>query len=241
MWVVGVGPGDPAYVTQQAAALIEGADVVAGFNLPLETARGWIKNEAILLDYKNQEERLAVIGRLAAEGRRCVVCAQGDASFSGRELVQRVHAVWPAVEVVPGISSIQVVCVRAGLEMERALFLTFHKRGDTSLELHELVEAARAAERHIVVLPRPWDFMPQQIAALLLKEGVARDRPATVYQRLTLPDESVEQSTLTVLAWREEQFSDLSILLLPLPSHRLPVIARSPTQEGRPKQSGVEG
>src|SRR5207248_2823669 len=147
VWVVGVGPGDPAYVTQQAAALIEGADVVAGFNLPLETARGWIKNEAMLLDYKNQEERLAVIGRLAAEGRTCVVCAQGDASFSGRELVQRVQAVWPEAGVVPGISSIQVVCARAGLEMERSLFLTFHKRGDTALELRELVAAARSGER----------------------------------------------------------------------------------------------
>lgn len=212
--VVGVGPGDPSYLTAQAIKLINGADFVAGFNLPLETAAAHVKGEQVLLTYKNQEEELAKLAEEAGRDRRCVVCAQGDASFSGRELIDRVRAVWPQVEVVPGVSSVQVVCARAGLDMERVLFLTFHKRGDTDADRRELIFAAKEGHRDIVVLPRPWDFMPGGMAQLLIDEGVSPERVAAVYQRLTLTGEQVTEATLGDLAQSTEEFSDLSIFLL---------------------------
>lgn len=212
--VAGVGPGDPSYLTAQAMRLISEADVVAGFNLPLETAAGHIKGKQVLLTYKNQEEELAKLAQRAAAGKRCVVCAQGDASFSGRELIDRVRAVWPQVEVVPGVSSVQVVCARTGLEMERALFLTFHKRGDTEPDRRELIAAALEGRRDVIALPRPWDFMPAAMAHLLVDEGVSPKRAALVYQRLTLPGEQVTETDLGALAALPDEFSDLSIFLL---------------------------
>lgn len=214
IWVVGVGPGDPSYLTSQAMTLLKEAEVVAGFNLPLETARGYGKGEQVLLTYKNQEREIAKLADAARTGRRCVVCAQGDPSVSGRELVERVEAVWPRVEVVPGVSSVQVLCARAGLAMERVLFLTFHKRGDTEADRRGFIAAAKARVRDVVALPRPWDFMPADMARLLLEQGLPKDRPVAVYERLTLPGEAVTCTTLGELAAWPEQFSDLSILLL---------------------------
>lgn len=212
--VVGVGPGDPSYLTEQAIKLITEADVVAGFNLPLETAVGYIKGDQVLLTYKNQEDELIKLAQQAKDGRRCVVCAQGDTSFSGRELIDRVRAVWPQVKVVPGVSSVQVVCARAGLEMERVLFLTFHKRGDTEPDRRELIAAAMEGRRDIIALPRPWDFMPASMAQLLLEQGVSPKRAAVVYQRLTLPGEEATETSLQGLAGSATEFSDLSIFLL---------------------------
>jgi len=213
--VVGVGPGDPAYLTAQGIELISTAEVVAGFNLPLETASRHIKGERVLLTYKNQEAELAKLAELARAGRRCVVCAQGDPSFSGHELVERVEAAGAFVEVIPGVSSVQVVCARAGLEMEQVLLFTFHKRGDSEPTLREFLAATRLRERHLIALPRPWDFMPDVMARRLVEEGNPVDRPASVYERLTLPGERVTVTTLGALSAWPEPFSDLSILVVP--------------------------
>ena len=220
VWVVGVGPGDPAYVTQRAASLIADADLVAGFALPLETASLWLQGERMLLEYRNQEAALRTLGERAAAGQRCVVCAQGDPSVSAGELVSRVQAVWPHVEVLPGVSSVLVASARAGLALEESLFITFHKRGDTALDQEELLAEARRGRRNLIVLPRPWDFMPSAIAQSLVDGGVDSGRSVNVYQRLTLPGESACELTLGELAAATTEFSDLSIIVIPKVTQR---------------------
>ena len=74
--------------------------------------------------------------------------------------------------------------------------------------------AARGT-RHLIILPLPWSLMPPQIATLLLESGMPKEQPISVYQRLTLPDESVLHSTLQQLATMPQTFSDLSIVVVP--------------------------
>ncbi len=214
--LVGVGPGDPSYVTHKVAALVAEAEVVAGFATVLAVVDQWITGERLVLIYKNQEALLAELGRRHAAGRRCVVCAYGDLNFSARELIERVERHCGPTLRVPGISSVQVACARAGLAMEETLFLTLHVRGGIERAQAELVAAARANQRHLIALPLPWSFMPPEMAALLLDGGVPGARRVTVYQRLTLPGESATETTLTELAaWSGPAFSDLSIVVLP--------------------------
>jgi cobalt-precorrin-7 (C5)-methyltransferase len=73
-----------------------------------------------------------------------------------------------------------------------------------------------AGARHVVALPTPYDFMPPEIARYLLEQGADPTRAVTVYQRLTLPDESALHTTLGALARDDTAFSDLSILVFPL-------------------------
>lgn len=215
--IVGIGPGNPAYLTLAGRDLIAAADVVAGFRTVLAVVAEHIRGEQVALDYRNQADGLRLVAAALAAGKRAVLCAHGDANFSGSELVALARTTCGEVRLMPGISSVQIACARAQLAMEETLFITFHKRADIANDQAELLATALAGRRNIITLPRPWDFMPAALARLLLDGGVAGERAVTVYERLTLEGEAEHRLTLAGLAARTGEFSDLSIVVLPAP------------------------
>ncbi|MBI4307926.1 MAG: precorrin-6y C5,15-methyltransferase (decarboxylating) subunit CbiE [Chloroflexi bacterium] len=213
--ILGVGPGDSQYMTLRGVELVRQADVVAGFKTVLATADPWISGERLVMDYKNQEDVLARVGQAVAAGKRCVVCAAGDPSVSARELVERVRRACGDVEIVPGISSIQMAAALAGIPFEESLFLTLHKRAPAESDVAELATALQEDRRHLIVLPRPFDLMPADIARRLLAAGVAPSRGVRVYEELARPAQRARSFTLGELAQAQEPFSDLSVLVFP--------------------------
>ena len=213
--LVGVGPGDPEYVTARVAKEIAAADVVAGFATVLAVVEPLITGQRMVLTYRNQEEQLAELARMHASGKRCVVCCYGDVNFSAQELIARVERHCGKVERISGISSVQIACAKGGLAMEETLFFTLHARGGIEVAQQEIVAAAATGKRDLIILPLPWSFMPPQIAVMLLRGGIAGERPVIVYQKLTLPGESETQATVQQLAEWQDEFSDLSIVVLP--------------------------
>lgn len=81
--------------------------------------------------------------------------------------------------------------------------------------------AADAGDRHLLVLVRPYDWMPPQIAGALLERGANPDLDALVLEELTLPEESVERTSLDGLATNadgtDHAYSDRSILAVRAP------------------------
>lgn len=215
--VVGVGPGDPRYLTLRGRELIAAADYVSGFRTVLDTVAEHIRGESLVLDYRNQAEGLRTLAAQAAAGARCVLCAHGDPNFSGGELLALAEQACGPLRLVPGVSSVQIACARAGLAMEETLFITLHKRADITADLEEMRAAALAGRRHLIVLPKPWDVMPVALARDLLACAVPGDRAAVVYERLTLEGEAASSYCLADLAQEERAFSDLSILVLRRP------------------------
>ena len=213
--IVGVGPGDPDLLTLKAQEVIRSADYVAGFETVLGPVRRWIVGEAMPMRYRDQEEVLERLAAHAKAGKRCVVCAWGDLNFSSKELLDRVRR-RADVELIPGISSVQVACARLGLTMETSLFITLHARDGHEEGLRELTEHLKRRSRNLIVLPRPFDLMPADIAERLRDSGIPGDTPLWALQRLSLPDESISEYTLTSLASEEAEFSDLTILAFPL-------------------------
>ena len=212
---VGGGPGDPDLLTLKAQEAIRSADYVAGFETVLGPVRRWIVGEAMPMRYRNQEDVLERLAAHAEAGKRCVVCAWGDLNFSSKELLDRVRR-RASVELVPGISSVQVACARLGLTMETSMFITLHARDGHEEGLRELTEMLRNRGRNLIVLPRPFDLMPATIASLLLDAGIAPETPLYALQRLSLDGESVREYTLASLADEDAEFSDLTILAFPL-------------------------
>ena len=211
---VGVGPGDPDLVTLKARQLIETADVVAGFTAVNRIIHSLIRGERVDLTYPNQTERLDYLAKQHQLGKRCVVCFMGDANFSGYQLLERVEAaVGGRVDLIPGISSAQMVASQARVPFDQTIFVTFHKRGDLEEEKRFLGQALRWG-RHAIVIPRPWDFMPKDIAADLLAQGLPAQTPVSVYQNLCQA-EVVVNSTLGEL---KEECSDMSIVLIRSPA-----------------------
>jgi len=215
---VGIGPGDPRYVTLAVRDVVAEADVVSGFATAVAVVRDWMTGTALPMSYRDQEEVLAQVAEEARAGRRCVVCLYGDLNVSAGELLERVRRHCGEVDLLPGISSVQVALARAGIALEQTLFVTLHARGEVEGRRRELAEAIAAGARHVVALPTPYDFMPRDVAAYLLTRGADPARAVTVYQRLTLPDESALHTTVRQLAEDATAFSDLSILVFPLPS-----------------------
>lgn len=222
---VGAGPGDQAYLTQRAAELIRSADVVAGFDVVVNLVRSIIPATAhiITMDYRDQTDKLQVVAHHHHAGKNCVVVFMGDIHFSGFQYLERVErACGHAVETVPGISSAQILASRGKVCFDETTFITFHRRGDLAPFKRHLVHVLED-NRNAIIIPCPWDFMPKDIAAYLLANGVSSEHPTDVWENLTQREAE----------WRGKlgdctgEFTDMSIMLIrtlnPLASQIEPV------------------
>jgi len=82
--------------------------------------------------------------------------------------------------------------------MEASEFVTLHRSGDLEPDLARLRDGV--GDRHLLVLPRPYDLMPGDVAADLLDAGATGGLEALVLERLTHADEAVTRTTLEDLA-----------------------------------------
>lgn len=215
---IGIGPGDPAYLTSHGRRILSGADVVVGFASVVEYVRSVTDAAWLTCGYDDQTETLVTFAERVAAGEHGAAVLMGDPNVSGYQFLGRIErALDMPVRVVPGISAVQVAASRARTPLEDTTILTLHERGDLSGRLARL--RADAGERHLLVLPRPSDWMPERIATHVLDAGTPPDLDAFVFERLTLDDESRTQVTLEALADRydpdtESAFSDLSVLVV---------------------------
>ena len=218
VYAVGIGPGNLEYLTPRGERAIRDADVVVGFETVVEFAHEKTNADLLTCGYRDEAETLATFADRVADGETGAAVLMGDPNHSGYQFVGKVQAaVERPVRVIPGISSLQVAASRARTPMEETVFVTLHKSGDITPGLRRLRD--EVGDRHLLVLPRPYDWMPEDIAAELLDAGASPSLEALVLERLTHDDEEVTTTTLGKLqALTKESdgdaspFSDLSIL-----------------------------
>jgi len=220
VYAVGIGPGNPEYFTRRGARALREADVVVGFETVVEYVSDETDADLLACGYDDEVATLDRFADRVRAGARGVAVLMGDPNHSSYQFVGKVErAVDGPVRVIPGISSLQVAASRARTPMEDAAFVTLHKRGPIEADLDRLVDAV--GDRHLLVLPRPFDWMPGDIAAHLVGGGGEPGLDALVLERLTHPDEAVTRTTLGELGesaggtGRESTpFSDLSVLVV---------------------------
>ncbi|WP_265111232.1 cobalt-precorrin-7 (C(5))-methyltransferase [Halosolutus halophilus] len=233
VYAVGVGPGNPEYLTPRGERALREADVVVGFTTVVEFVEDETDADLLTCGYKDEADALREFGDRVAAGESGTAVAMGDPNHSGYQFVGKVQdavereadrrSVAPrAVRVIPGISSLQVAASRARTPMEDTEFITLHKSGDLEADMDRLAEAVD--DRHLLVLPRPYDRMPGDIAEFLLAAGATPDLDALVLEKLTHDDEEIHRFTLAELAehaggdGREDTpFSDLVVLAVRQP------------------------
>lgn len=209
---VGAGPGSLEYLTRRGADLISTAEVIAGFNAVVEVVRPLIPADALVvtMGYRDQTTKLLEVATAHRADKRCVVVFMGDIHFSGFQYLERVErACGHAVETVPGISSAQILASRGKVCFDETTFITFHRRGDLAPFKQHLVHVL-ADERNAIVIPRPWDFMPRDVAAFLLTQGIAPGHRVEVWENLT----THEARWSGPLHECTGDFTDMSIMLI---------------------------
>ena len=106
VYVVGIGPGDVYYLTQEAQTVLEHADAICGYKLYLDLIEPEFPCEEYYSTGMTKEiDRCRWALEKADTGRRVVMVCSGDAGVYGMaspvlELAQDYPDV--AVEVVPG-------------------------------------------------------------------------------------------------------------------------------------------
>ncbi len=210
---VGVGPGNLDFLTPRAENALTGADVVVGFETVIELVKRRITGTTLPCEYDIEATQIERFAEQVGAGASGTAVLMGDPNHSGYQFLGKIEAaVDRPVRVVPGISSVQLAASRARTPMEATTFVTLHQRGPLTDALERL--ATDVGRRHLLVLPRPGDWMPEAIAEWLLEAGAAPSATALVMERLSMADERIHRSTLAELAGQPAQsaFTPLSVL-----------------------------
>jgi len=217
VFAVGVGPGSPDYVTETVRKIVVSADVIVGYEYTLRTISNLVRdNKVHTITMKDQEETYQQIKKDLGDGV-LVVPFTGDVNFSESEVVDRLIEIFGDVEIIPGISSIQVAASKAKVPIDKSKVITMHVT--TSIEEKKLeLQKALIDEYSVILVPRPWPkdpkkhFMPSEIAKYLKQSGFDTSKmKAYVFEALTTEDETSFEGTVEQLEGKE--FSDLSVMV----------------------------
>ena len=224
LFVVGVGPGSPKYLTDIAKEAIRKCHYVIGYKYTLRTIETIVdrsKQNVFEVTLWNQEAIYQDVFKKMKNNEYCIVSFTGDVSFSESEVVDRLLEIFgdDNVEIIPGISSIQVAAAKSKVPLDKAYIATFHVTGNIEKKKKELVEAISEGQSAIL-LPRPWfndpskRFMESDMARFLKSNGINTSTlNTTVFEYLTNEEkEAVFKGKASELEGKE--FSDLSVLVI---------------------------
>ena len=217
VFAIGVGPGSPDYVTETVRKIIVGADVVVGYEYTLKTISNLVQDKKVHMITMGDQEKIYQQIKKDLGGGVLVVPFTGDVNFSESEVVDRLIEIFGDVEIVPGISSIQVAASKAKVPIDKSKVITMHVT--TSIEEKKLeLQKALIDGYSVILVPRPWPkdpkkhFMPSEIAKYLKQSGFDTSKMKVyVFEALTTEDETGFEGTVEQLEGKE--FSDLSVMV----------------------------
>jgi len=217
VYAVGVGPGSSKYVTEIVKEIIQNCDVVIGYKYTLKTIEHLIKGKEIYeITMNDQEESYQKILPKLGD-KMLVIPFTGDVNFSESEVVDRLIEIFGEVEIIPGISSIQVAASRAKVPLDKSKVITMHVTNpieDKKLELQKALIDGFS----VILVPRPWPkqpdkhFMPSEIAVYLREHNFdTASMQVHVFEAITTENETSLVGTVRDLEGKE--FSDLSVMV----------------------------
>jgi len=234
--VIGLGPGDPRYLTPEAADALAAAEALYGYGPYLDRVpprAGQIRHPS---DNREEGARAAAALRHAAEGANVAVVSGGDPGVFAMaaaicEQIESGPDAWRALDVVfvPGITAMLAVAARIGAPLGHdfcALSLSDNLK-PWNIVARRLDAAADAgfviALYNPISRARPWQFGN---ALERLRRHLPEITPVVFGRAVGRPDERVN---ITTLAEADAAQADMATLVI-IGSRETRVIARP----GRP-------
>lgn len=203
LYVVGIGPGSADYLTFKSKKIVDSVEILLGSKRVLDLFPEF-EGEQIQLDAVNMESQLKLAVSKVIHGKSVAILSTGDPGFSGilRPILEL--SVDVEIEVVPGISSLQLCAAKLQIPWDNTNLITLHGKG-LSNELLEVIDNGKP----IIILP---NFKVDEVIRFLIDNGVDEDRQAAVCEKLGYPDERIVKKSLKDLL--VEKFSYMCVIVV---------------------------
>ncbi|HEY7696750.1 MAG TPA: precorrin-6y C5,15-methyltransferase (decarboxylating) subunit CbiE [Nitrososphaeraceae archaeon] len=223
LFLVGVGPGSSKYLTELARDVIRKSKYLIGYKYTLSIIRDLIIpqfHQVYEVTMKDQDQTYNQVFERMRESEYCTIPFTGDVNFSESEVVDRLLEIFgnDNVELVPGISSVQVAAAKAKIPLDKATVISFHVTENIDDKKRELIRAIQD-KKSVILVPRPWNnnpeknFMQSEIALFLKKEGLdTSSLKVWVFEFLTAAEEKMFKGKLNELEGRD--FSPMSVMVV---------------------------
>jgi len=207
IYIVGIGPGASEYLTKKAIDTVESSDYTVGSTRAIDLFDD--VSGKIAFNVKDLVDKLEEGVQLACDGNTVSILSTGDPGFSGvLNTVLRISAEkdFPKenIEVVPGISSLQLAAAKCHIQWDNANVMTFHGREN----IEDILPVINNGKVTIALPSRKVKDMAQ----FLLDNGVEPDRKVVVCERLSYPDEKIVESSLKDIA--QSEFTYMCIIVI---------------------------
>jgi cobalt-precorrin-7 (C5)-methyltransferase len=216
VYLVGVGPGNKEYITERVKNIINSSDIIIGYRFTLNTIKDLINGKDVrYITLKDQiDVYKQVLNEIKHTNKICVIPFTGDANFSESEIIDLLREIFGDDNIIiePGISSIQIAAARSKIPLDKSIIITFHITGSIENEKAKLLNEIMN-KMNIILLPRPWDFMPKDIINFLIENNIkVEEYNVEIYERLTLENETITRCRLDKIPNKE--YSDLTVMVI---------------------------
>ena len=207
IYIIGIGPGSSEYLTKKAIDTVKASDYTVGSTRAIELFDD-VQN-TIAFNVKELVDTLKKGVQLAYDGNTVSILSTGDPGFSGvlntvLRLSGEIGFPKESIEVIPGISSLQLAAARCHIQWDNANVMTFHGREN----IEEILPVINNGKTTIALPSRKVKDMAQ----FLLDNGVEPTRKVVVCERLSYPDERIVEATLNDIATSE--FTYMCIMVI---------------------------
>lgn len=202
LYIIGIGPGSEEYLTVKAKNTVESSEIVIGSKRALDLFKDDIQK--IELNAKNMENMMEEAVQLVKEGKSVSLLSTGDPGFSGilKPILNLNKDI--DIEVIPGISSVQLCAAKLKIHWDEANLITLHGKG-ISEHILEVMDNGKPT----IILP---NFKPAELADFLIENGVNSERKAAICERLSYDDEKVIETSLKNIS--EMEFSYMCVMVI---------------------------
>lgn len=202
--IIGCGAGNPALLTGEAQAAIKEAELIVGSHRLMVDFSSLYRGEA--RSSINPQEIAGIIEK--SEYRNICVLMSGDTGFySGAKQLTALLG-REQVELLPGISSVQLLAARLGRSWQGMRLVSAH-----GTDCNAVAEVMNHAETFFLT---GGGETPTTLCGQLCKAGI-HGLTVTVGERLSLPEERILSGPPEQFA--ESEFDSLTVLLVDNPGY----------------------
>lgn len=202
LYIVGIGPGSSDYLTKASVNAVENANIVFGSRRALDLFEIYV--EKIEIDAKNMDKSLIAAVDEVKSGKNVAFLSTGDPGFSG--VLKPILKLSPKIniEVIPGVSSVQLCAAKLQIPWDEADLVTMHGKG-ISKDILDIIDNGKPS----IILP---NFKPAELAEFLIKNGISENRKTAVGEKLSYNDEKIIETTLKDISGME--FGYMSVMVV---------------------------